>query len=174
MLEFSDGILLAILDLLSKIVLMSNEPPKNPFFNADDFRSIDMVIEGKNQTSQIIIPGGKSAIQLIQILDNGVWIEIPAKCCSMGHTLSLSMTARWKADLVQPSPNVGKNKISPEYTEISLQILGVIEEMESDVAARHQVRIKFRQYGMAAWQNLLDYFSGKQTNLNQLIKSTRK
>ena len=135
---------------------MLDTNPKNPFFNADDFKSLDMTIEGTNQTSQMKITG----IQLVQILSNGIWVDIPPKCCSMGHSIALDLCARWTKD---GAP-----------VERKLHILSVIEEMEGLPGGRQQVKLRFRQYGMAEWEDLLGYYSGKQTNLNQLIQNTRK
>ncbi len=137
---------------------------KNPFFTLEDFKSIEMIIDGLNSTSQVKIPGGVDAIQLVQILPDGVWIEVPPKSCAMGHTLSLHIIARWLA----PQP------AEKEYVETQLHILGVIEQIEESKRGRPQVRLKFRQFAQEHWDSLLDYFTQKQLSLNELIKVTRK
>ena len=123
---------------------------KNPFFKVEDLQHLELVINGVNSTSQVRFKD--KSIKLTQILESGIWIEVPPKSCAMGHTLVLDIT--------------GKTIYSP------IHILGVIEEMDSEQG--NQVRLKFRQFSQENWVKLLSYFAGKQDNINMIIKNSRK
>ncbi len=123
---------------------------KNPFFKVEDLEHLELAIVGMNSTSQVRFK--ENSIRLTQILDNGICIEVPPRSCAMGHSLALDIS--------------GKNLDEP------IHIIGVIEEMHGE--PNPEVRIKFRQYSQENWGQLLDYFAGKQTNINAIIKNTRK
>ena len=147
------------------------ESNSNPFFKLEDFQSLEVTVKGTNSTSQINIPGD---IPLLQVYSDGVSVELPPKCCAMGHTLVLDISARRLAGTSKKILPSGEAVEETEYTESKLMITGVIEQMEGEPGGRQQVRLRFRQYGQKDWEDLLGYFSGKQTNINQLIKATRK
>lgn len=123
---------------------------KNPFFKVEDFQRLDLVISGLNSTSQVRFK--EKSIQLTQILEQGIWIEVPSKSCAMGHSLALDISG---------IPSVP-----------SIHLLGVIEEIDS--AESNQVRLKFRQFSQENWTKLLSYLSGKQDNINRIMKNSRK
>lgn len=122
----------------------------NPFFKVEDLQPLELSINGVNSTSQVKFKS--KSIQLTQILENGIWIEVPAKSCAMGHTLDL--------------------EIAGPTLEKPMVFTGVIEEMEGD--SNTQVRVKFRQYSQEEWTQLLAYFSKKQIRINAIIKNSRK
>lgn len=132
------------------------ESKKNPFFKLEDFQVIEIHISGLNITSQVKISSDDRGIQLIETLSDGIWVELPAKSCAMGHTLSLNFLTR-------------KDQIENETT-----VVGVVEEIETNTAGRLNIKLKFRQYSQPEWDLLLNYISGKQNDINQFIKNTRK
>ena len=135
---------------------------KNPFFKLEDFQCLEILIEGTNVTSQVSIPGAPASIRLIEIHEDGLNLELPARCCAMGHTLAIDVNVK---------KIFGK---SDDFVENKIHILGMVEEIETSPNSTLFVRLKFRQYAQEHWSSLLDYFSEKQLSVNKLIKNTRK
>jgi hypothetical protein len=135
---------------------MSANP--NPFFRLDDFRSVEIRVEGSNVTSGLAI--AKGTIQITQIHDAGITVQIPPRSCSEGHHLTVVVT------LIK-SPKAGSERIVVTAS-------GPAEEVEGDPKAPQEVRIAFRQYPREKWQAILDYFSSEQAAANALIRQTRK
>ncbi len=127
---------------------MSNN--KNPFFKVENLQHLELKVSGINSTSQV--PFKENSLHLIQILENGICIEVPPKSCAMGHSLSLNISG---LSMEEPIP-----------------VIGVIENIEGD--SNNIVQLKFRQYSQENWKKLLEYFSGKQTSINTFIKNSRK
>ena len=115
-----------------------------------------MTIEGMNETSQVSIPGGPLSIILIEILEDGILIEVPHRSCADGHTLSLTVTTH------RPG------------AESKMQIVGVISQVETVSKSRQQVILHFRKIEKTEWEALLTYLNGKQEVVNQLIERARK
>ena len=147
---------------------------KNPFFKLEDFQTLEMLIDGLNQTSQVRFPRGTEAVLLVQIMADGIWIEVPAKSCAMGHTLSLDINAKKMSGKKKVTLASGEIREEDQYLENKMSIIGVIAEMQCEPNARQQVRLRFRQYAQNQWDSLLEYFAEKQHGINQIIKSTRK
>lgn len=117
-------------------------------------------------TSQIPFPKGAKPIEIIETFSDGVWIEIPPRCCALGHTLNLNIIINKSSDT--------ENTLTRQEVEGDIQVLGVVEELENTSEKRMIAKVKFRQFSPKAWQFLLDRFRSKQDQLNDLIGRTRK
>jgi hypothetical protein len=139
-------------------------------YNWDDFRTIELAIEGLNHTSQQPITSATRTMRIAELTENGAWIEMPARCCSVGHTLSLRILAKTILDK-SSEPVV----IAPGLDEEAVHVTAVVESIEGELAASsQQVLISFRQHTPAEWRELIDYFTAEQTKLNTLIRRTRQ
>ena len=128
---------------------MAND--KNPFFKFEDLQdNLDIQIVGLNVTSQVKFKTGN--IHLVQILEQGIWIDIPTRSCAMGHSLSLDIVIE----------------------KHSINIIGVIEEIDGLSKTRQLVRLQFRQYSLEQWEKFLSFFLNQQLDINAFIRSTRK
>ena len=123
---------------------------KNPFFSLKDFEKFHIKIEGINQTSQIPIPANPP-IQLLEIYDDGFLAELPPSCCALGHLLSLDITL--------------KNKMS---------VTTHVEEIEGRPKTPLRALLRFRRFDQKEWLELLSEIAGKQLNINEVIRVTRR
>lgn len=128
----------------------------------EDFQFLELSLEGSNHTSRLPIPSGSQSIQIVQFTENGIWIEVPPRSCAVGHTLSLQIFAR------------KRNGSRAEMLEDAMHVTGVVETIEGDFNSRQQVRLGFRQYAPEQWDRLIGYFTDKQTQINDLIRRTRR
>jgi len=140
------------------------ENDKNPFFKTEDFNGVELKLNGVNSTSSMRFADG--VLQVTQILENGLWLEMPLRSCSMGHSIMLEV---WGKKFSKKLDVCIENKI---------QIQGVVEEIDLDgnLSERkmQSVKIRFKNYSIGSWKELLDFFQEKQMNINLLIKKTRK
>lgn len=136
---------------------------KNPFFKLEDLHGLEVLVEGSNLTSKVNLKKGGTT--LTQILEDGVWLEVPPSSCAIGHVLSLDIDTR---------KCTGVTNGKKEYLENKNHVTGVVTEIEGDLKNRFQVRLVFRQFSQEQWKTLLSYLSEKQGSVNQLIKDTRK
>lgn len=146
--------------------------PHNPFFKMEDLQTLELTITGINSTSQVKFPQG--SLHLLQILPDGIWIEVPPKYCAHGHALTLDIVGKKQNGKVKKLLANGEAVEEDSYLENQMHLMGVIEEIEGNPKEKHQVRVKFRQYSQSDWERLILYFLEKQVSINQLIKSTRK
>ena len=51
---------------------------------------------------------------------------------------------------------------------------GVVEEIETDAKTFLHVKVVFRQFAHAKWNEKVSRFASKQTSVNALLKATRK
>lgn len=132
----------------------------NPFFSKEDFQDLSLVIRGVNSTSSIRIPD--EAIRFIELLVDGLWLEVPLNSCSAGHSLTLDIEGK---------------KLSHKaagYLENKVHVLGIIKEATETSETRQKVRVQLRSFSMREWEDLLVFFAEKQVSVNTLIKRTRK
>ncbi len=115
----------------------------NPFFKLDDFQNLEMSIEGVNSTSQVKMSG---FIGIVQILEDGMWLDVSAKSCSEGHALSLKIAARKFTGNSKRRLPSGETVEEKDYSENRMQITGVVEQVQAGEEGRIQARLKFRQY----------------------------
>jgi len=130
----------------------------NPFFKLEDFRNLEFSIEGTNLTSQVPILKGSS--RLIELLDAGICIDVPAKSCSDGHLLSLHVAV--------------KKPVGTDFETVKTQVTGVVSIEDRDSNDRQLVKILFRQYSVEEWNSFLKELAGKQTRANRMIRKTRR
>lgn len=145
---------------------------RNPFFKLEDLHSLEFSVEGNNLTSQVKLPKGGAI--LTQILEDGVWVELPPRSCSLGHVLALNIEARKVTGTSKSRLPSGEIVEKNEYMESKNHVTGVVDDIEGDPKGRMLVRLLFRQFAQEEWKTLLNYFSEKQGTVNRLIKSARK
>jgi hypothetical protein len=136
---------------------------KNPFFDLADFQALEFFLSGENLTSRVALP--VPGIALVEILEDGVWLQTPPRTCSIGHTLALDIGAR---KLI--AVTAGRQ----EYLEFKNHITGVVQEIEGNPKEIQLARLAFRQFSKDRWHELLNYFSSRHGTINLLIKNTRK
>jgi hypothetical protein len=135
----------------------------------DDFETIELAIEGINHTSQQPISTTRS-MRIAELTENGAWVEMPARSCSVGHTLSLRILAK---TILDRSDDV--EVLSPNKDEEAVHVTAVVETVEGENSApSQQVLISFRQHTPSEWRELIAYFGAQQTKLNSLIRRTRR
>ena len=135
---------------------------KNPFFRVEDFQNIEILIKGINVTSQIPLKDSEG-IHLVELLPDGVWLDLPKHSCALGHTLSLQVFVNMPGSI-----ETQLNATTP------MEIVGRVEELEGDVNSRQKANFRFRQYPQEQWNKFTNLLSEKQNKINNLIRDTRK
>ncbi len=144
---------------------MKNSGHANPSpreISWDELDSVGLLIEGSNFTSRVPIDGGDEPMQIVQISETGIWVDMPAQSCSVGHTLELRIFAQYR-------------KKTPDLTEIEpITVTGVVDNVVSESVRRMCIALSFRQFAPDQWQKLLSVFADKQDSINRLIQRTRR
>lgn len=124
-----------------------------------------------NHTSQIPIEGtARSALRITELTDNGAWIEMPARSCAVGHTISLRILAR---TILNRDETVTVEETLTD--ENSLHFTAMVDEIQDgEGTSSQQVLISFRQHTPQEWESLIRYFNDKQEKLNFLLRRTRQ
>lgn len=148
-----------------------------PVYGWNDFQTLELSIEGMNHTSQIPIEGSsRSGLRITELTENGAWLEMPAKSCAVGHTLSIKILAKTilnRAEEITTTPTADPKSEATEA--VPLHFTAMVDAVETDTGTGpQQVLISFRQHTPEEWFDLVRYFTEKQAKLNALLWRTRQ
>lgn len=143
---------------------------ENPFFNPDDFRSVELTIVLINQSTKTQVRGNIRSvgdlspdaegdtvhpIQLIEFLEKGVSLEAPGRTCATGHLVMVEIHISNAKDLnlVSFSAKVeSTQKIDSERDAISLTLL---------------------QYDQKTWKQFVTLFANRQLEIQNFFEAAK-
>lgn len=127
-----------------------------------DFTQIRHVIYLKNETSQTNFVHDKQIV-LKEIGANYMIMEGPAKCCQIGHQISLTLV---------PNNIKTSGKIPSIHSEEeAVQLVARVEQynlLDDKKTATWTVR--FTQYNIEEWHDIIEAYQNQQDKINDLLK----
>jgi hypothetical protein len=145
---------------------MDATAPNHELINTDDFKSYQIHAEMFNLTSQAkpsqpqapktgnTTPGFQR-VEVIEIVDNGLVIETPARSCAQGHTLDIMLNVLNCA------------------TPISFQVAFKVTEIEPIDSGYQRTTIQLIKSGTSEWIAFCKLYSDRQTQTLELLKTIR-
>lgn len=117
----------------------------------------------RNETSHVLFTKTE-AVFIKELKDDGLTLEIPINTCQKGHSLTLfflSLETGKKITL----PNSGS------FKEALFEVIAKVEKIESNNLNKEMVFVdlRFSQYDQIGWKKILNLYSKKQTEVNDLL-----
>ncbi len=131
---------------------MSDEAP---LFNPSDFQSAQVVIKARNITSNTRALDPESVL-LLELMDKGVKLEMPARSCTQGHQLELELTV-----------------IPTKGHERRVQATGKIIRAEVMDGGAIEAEIEFIQFVTEEWKQFQEVFAARQSDIDAFLNSAR-
>ena len=143
------------------------------FIDPNDFTSISLKVSLLNSTTKTEIRDGKRvygigavkterdpvkedlSMVITQFGDSDLTLEIPARVCANGHSVTIKITAEG---------------ITPE---ISFTASGKIESTEKLADGREEISLKLTQFDEVQWTKLLETYSKRQEEILDFFQSVR-
>lgn len=127
------------------------------------FTSIGHKLCIRNETSHVLFTKTESVL-IKQLKDDGLTLEIPVNICQKGHTLTvffLNIDTGKKISL----PHSGS------FKEAIFEAIARVDAIETSCLNKEMVFVDLRysQYDQITWKNLLQLYSAKQDEINNLL-----
>src|SRR3989338_7380544 len=145
-----------------------NNKNTDDLINVNDFQSMELKISMLNTTSQTDVKDDTKkielakldgsytpSIKLVEFLDKGMQLEVPARACSKGHILLLNFKVLNSSKNIEFSASVRVLEIKP-----------LINGNESIV-------VNLLKYDQTAWNNLQQLFNNRQEEINDFLKAVK-
>jgi hypothetical protein len=136
--------------------------------NPDDFRSVRLKISLNNTTTKTEIKDGKRffgnkkgtsgdnlEITLIELLDQGMILEVPGQSCAQGHNLLITVESL--------------NTKPP----ITFQTSAKVMKMEKVSDDRDTIEINLIQFDDTGWQALKGLYGNRQNEIEEFFKAAK-
>jgi hypothetical protein len=117
----------------------------------------------RNETSHVLFTKTE-AVLIKELKDDGLTLEIPINTCQKGHSLTvffLSLETGKKISL----PNSGS------FKEALFEVIAKVEKIEPNNLNKEMVFVdlRFSQYDQIGWKKILNLYSKKQDEINDLL-----
>lgn len=117
----------------------------------------------RNETSHVLFTKSEAVI-IKELKEDALTLELPINTCQKGHTLTLfflSLDTEKKITL----PDSGSLK------EALFEVIAKVEKIESNSLNKEMVfvELRFSQYDQVGWKKILNLYSKKQDEINDLL-----
>ena len=133
------------------------------------FKNLKHVIYVHNDTSQteIVDP---FKVSITELLEKGLFLEIPKNSCQVSHLLTLYFIEEDKAVVLKKLPAAGK-----DMKEATCSMVGKVMELipSNDQKNKIIVKVIFTQYNEKKWSAFVDLYQSKQVEINDFCKLAR-
>ena len=119
---------------------------------------LEFMVKFKNLTSDTKL---EKPVNMLEIMDDGCSIEVPARCCAVAHQILLCIT-------------ITSDKPSKKSKTKDIEAVGKVVTMESIDDKRFEVTINFNQYVKEEWKFLTQYLQARQDSINELTENLKK
>jgi hypothetical protein len=120
-----------------------------------DYQSIEFLIRIKNNTAGAVVPE-EPPCRLVQFLEKGMVLEVPARSCSEGHNLSLEIKVKGLAD-----PN------------FKFSGTAKIDELQSYLGDAEQITLTLVQFNEKEWKTLTGSMGQRQDDIMNFFNAAK-
>ncbi len=138
-------------------------PSNCPWVKISDLIETSLWISIENITTRTQLERAEG-LQLIEISDQGMTLQIPARTCSLGHLLIVRLEKR-KLNPLEPGD-------SSELTE-EFQATAKVVELEALNPKAVTIVVKFYQFQEDSWNKFIADFSSRMTELNRQLRKVQ-
>lgn len=134
----------------------TDTPVDDDMIRLSDFVSTEVTIEIKNNTTNTEVKHSE-LVQLLELLEKGMVLSLPARSCSKGHNLTLKVRA-----------------VTPDQKVYKFESTARVEEVEPhDGYDTARIAISFLQFDESLWQNFQQSFGSRQAEIENFLKAAR-
>lgn len=118
----------------------------------EGFRSVTDKKTGKKQTEE----GENLHVRFTEFIDKGIQIQVPTASAELSHTVMMRIELKQKDKTLQ-----------------SLNVSGRVMKIEIVPDGYDVLDIELTQFGPTEWNNFKNYFSNRQTEIENLFESMK-
>lgn len=123
--------------------------------NFADFTPVKLEFKVENLFTQTSVKKGSSVV-LSEFKERGFILELPARTCASGHHLFIEVSTQGKP---------GK--------QIRMEMTCKVEQVDSIGEGVCTVEVSLLQFDEGKWQELQDYYSGRQNEILDFFSAAR-
>lgn len=105
-------------------------------------------------------------IKINELRDDSICISLPKNICQKGHNLTLV--------LFDTRPVKKISKFPPPETKGAITIIGKVIDLSKNGEDKVLVEIKFTQFKQNEWLQIVESYTGQQSDISSLIEEVKK
>lgn len=134
-------------------------------FQQDDFKSLRLVLSFKNLTTRTEVRD-RPRISLVEMADGSMLVEVPGKSCSPRHSVLIKIE--------RPVRRKSKKDGSVKTAYVLLfEATGKVAEVQAAGDGFDRVLVDLVQFDMETWKRFIDFFAGRQDEIEKFLSATK-
>lgn len=121
-----------------------------------DLSSVVLTVSGFENTTSNTVMKEVTQVLVIGFLLKGVMLDLPAKCCAVGHHIQIKLSV-----------------FDQDTLRYVLEITGKVDEVDKSSGSRDQVVLTFLQYPEKLWSQVMSDLKKRQEELMKLMEATK-